>query len=170
MLQILNFWLYIYIINYIKLYSVTSVWKKNLITYFKVFTAFSNISAENERSSFTTAWINSSSIPNDKYICVTFIRRSFGLKLYLSKSFTYKVKTKTYIINLIFDQVTSFKEYAQNLPTTITLLNGWFEQFCEFPGKTLVTESCFSPFLCAHYQNHENCKRLNSYSASEIFF
>ena len=120
---------------------------KNLITYFRVFTASSNISAENERSSFTTAWINSSSIPNDKYICVTFIRRSFGLNLYLSKSFTYKVKIKTYIINLTFDQATSFKQYAQNLPSTITLLNDWFEQFRQFPGKTLGRESCCSPFF-----------------------
>ena len=143
---------------------------KKLITYFRVFTASSNISAENERSSFTTAWINSSSIPSDKYICVTFIMRSFGLKLYLSKSFTYKVKIKTYIINLTFDQATSFKQYAQNLPHTITLLNDCLNNFVNFLGKHWAGSLVVVLFLCAHYQNHRNCKRLNNYSASEIFF
>lgn len=121
---------------------------KKLITHSRVFTASSNISIENERSSFTTAWIKSSSIANDKYICEKLIRRSFGLKLYLSKSFTYKVKIKTYIINLIFDHTKSFTKHAQNLPKSCTLLNGWSEQFPKTLGKRQSGNLALVLFLC----------------------
>ena len=42
--------------------------------------------------------------------------------------------------------------------------------FVNFLGKHWAGSLVVVLFLCAHYQNHRNCKRLNNYSASEIFF
>ena len=53
-----------------KIYETYLGTLKNLNTYSRNFTTF-NVQIENERLSFTTSCMNSSSIPNGKYICVT---------------------------------------------------------------------------------------------------